>query len=98
MGEHDPIHGSGATRAREDDRQWFASYTHRNFRMRDPHPFEFGERFDSEGMFRLVIVRRSENGEHVRAWIRLPKEAPMPDNKDDAAIEEIFNRAVVYDA
>jgi hypothetical protein len=96
MSDLDPTDGVGATRAREDDRHWFASYTPRNFRMRDPYPFEFGEQFPPDGMLRLVIVRRARNGEHMRAWIRVPKDAPLPNN-EDAALEKTFNQATLYD-
>jgi hypothetical protein len=97
MADHDPTNGGGAARAREDDRQWFASYTPRNFRWRDAQPFEFGEGFPPDGMVRVVIVRRAQNGGHVRAWIRLPKDGPFPDN-DDAVLEKLFNQATIYDA
>jgi len=89
MADSDPTHGNGEARAQQDDCEWFACYTPRNFRMREPYPFEFGEQFPPDGMLRQVIVQRSRTGEHVRAWIRLSKDAPFPANNDQELDKDI---------
>jgi hypothetical protein len=94
----DPTNGRGEASALEDDRKWFANYTGRSYRHREAMPFEFRQPFEPDGHFRIVVVRRAFTGDHVRAWIRLPKDGPIPAPNDDAALEALFNRATIYDA
>jgi hypothetical protein len=98
MDNPDPTNGRGEARAREADRKWFANYVDRSYRLREPFQFEFREPFDPDGHFRLVVARRASNGNHIRAWIRLPKNEPIPPGNDDLALEALFKRGTVFDA
>lgn len=98
MENPDPTNGRGEARALEDDRKWFDNYTGRTYRLREAIPFEFRQPFEPDGHFRIVVVQRAVGGNHVRAWIRLPKEGPIPSTNEDAELEALFNRATIYNA
>lgn len=81
----DPTNGRGRLAATGDDRDWFGRHVHRNYRIRDPKPFEFGGPLGLLHSQRAdVVVKRSHDGEHVRTPVFVPFNSPVVDDTDEA--------------
>jgi hypothetical protein len=92
MADFDPTNGRAAEQAQEDDRRWFQTYPHRNFRIRDPIGFEFGKPLgDSTPKRPHIIVKRAPSGQTERFPILVPWGSPLVDD-DDASIENLLKQ------
>lgn len=81
----DPTNGRTRLGAIRDDQDWFERNVHRNYRIRDPKPFEFGRPLDILHWQRAdVVVKRSDSGEHVRTPIFVAFNSAVVDDTDDA--------------
>jgi hypothetical protein len=81
----DPTNGRASLDATRDDRDWFERNVRRDYRVRDPKPFEFGRPLDLLNSERAhVVVKRSDDGEHVRTPVFVAFKSPVVDDTDDA--------------
>lgn len=76
-GPVDAIHGKAIDRACNDDRLWFEANAEREFRLRDPVPFEFNGPVETppKGSTWRVLVKQVKLGVRLRLPVALPIEA-----------------------
>jgi hypothetical protein len=83
----DPTRGHAGAEAVNDDRDWFERHIHRNHRLREPMPFEFGGPLVPPLKNRRhVLVTRGDDREHVRIPIFVPIDSKLIDDNDEAVV------------